>query len=59
LVDLVNESGTGNVEKYAMNGGMQSFSAVLPRQWKIRRIFQAFALSSNVHSSMAKHILTI
>jgi hypothetical protein len=35
---FVNESGTGNITKCAMNGGMQSFSAALPHQSEIRRI---------------------
>jgi len=37
---FVNESGTGNIAKCAMNGGMQPFSEVLTHRCKIRTIFR-------------------
>jgi len=48
---FVNESGTGNITKCAMNGGMQSFSAV--HQCEIRRISKC--LHCQVMFTVARH----
>jgi hypothetical protein len=57
---VFNASGIGGVPKCAINGGIQSFSAVLSHQNEIRRrIFQASAWLSDVYNIMAKHRLTV